>query len=242
VTSVVDLRGTGTWPKTIPVLTPDQREVRDAFMARWLEVLPGRYGVIERFNHGYSAKGAKTGTRTLEIGAGLGEHIRYEDIASQDYYALELRDELADAIRLRYPGVTAIAADCQRRLPFADGQFDRVVAVHVLEHLPDLPAALDEIARVLAPDGHLRAVIPCEGGLAYALARRISAQRVFEREFGTSYEWLIRSEHLNVPWEILGEVRKRFALVDTTYFPLRIPSVAANLVIGLAARPLANSA
>jgi 2-polyprenyl-6-hydroxyphenyl methylase / 3-demethylubiquinone-9 3-methyltransferase len=39
------------------------------------------------------------------------------------------------------------------RLPFADGSFDAVVAADVLEHLPDLPAAVKELARVLAAGG-----------------------------------------------------------------------------------------
>ncbi len=41
------------------------------------------------------------------------------------------------------------------RLPFAEGTFDAVVAADVLEHVPDLPAAVGEIARVLAPGGSL---------------------------------------------------------------------------------------
>jgi 2-polyprenyl-6-hydroxyphenyl methylase/3-demethylubiquinone-9 3-methyltransferase len=41
------------------------------------------------------------------------------------------------------------------RLPFADGAFDAVVAADVLEHVPDLPAAVGEIARVLAPGASL---------------------------------------------------------------------------------------
>jgi 2-polyprenyl-6-hydroxyphenyl methylase/3-demethylubiquinone-9 3-methyltransferase len=39
------------------------------------------------------------------------------------------------------------------RLPFAAGSFDAVVAADVLEHLADLPAAVAELARVLAPGG-----------------------------------------------------------------------------------------
>jgi 2-polyprenyl-6-hydroxyphenyl methylase/3-demethylubiquinone-9 3-methyltransferase len=39
------------------------------------------------------------------------------------------------------------------RLPFADGSFGAVVAADVLEHVPDLPAAVAELARVLAPGG-----------------------------------------------------------------------------------------
>jgi 2-polyprenyl-6-hydroxyphenyl methylase/3-demethylubiquinone-9 3-methyltransferase len=41
------------------------------------------------------------------------------------------------------------------RLPFADGAFDAVVAADVLEHVPDLPAVVGELARVLAPGGSL---------------------------------------------------------------------------------------
>jgi 2-polyprenyl-6-hydroxyphenyl methylase / 3-demethylubiquinone-9 3-methyltransferase len=41
------------------------------------------------------------------------------------------------------------------RLPFAGGVFDVVVAADVLEHVPDLPAAIAELTRVLAPGGRL---------------------------------------------------------------------------------------
>ena len=234
--TVIDPRGTGTWPKLPPDLTDEQERVRDAFMARWLEVLPHQYGRIERFNQTYPVAVGASG-RTLEIGAGLGEHLKYEDL-SQDYHAVELREELAAAIRTRYPEVSVVVGDCQQHLPFVDQYFDRVIAIHVLEHLPDLPRALDEIARVLASSGRFHAVIPCEGGLAYSVARRISAQRIFEKEFGTSYEWLIRSEHVNVPWEIFMELHKRFRLIHSRYFPFRVPSVALNLVIGLTLEPL----
>ena len=145
---VIDLRGTGIWPKAIPALTDEQQRVRDTFMGRWLEVLPQRYGVIERFNHGYPVVAHPRG-RTLEIGAGLGEHLRYENLEQQDYYALELREELTATIRNRYPTVSAVVADCQQRLPFEDRFFDRVLAIHVLV---DHPTFAGDVQRCAASD------------------------------------------------------------------------------------------
>jgi hypothetical protein len=41
-------------------------------------------------------------------------------------------------IRTRHPQINAIVGDCQQRLEFDDGYFDRILPTHVLEHLPNL--------------------------------------------------------------------------------------------------------
>ena len=110
---------------------------------------------------------------------------------------------------------------------------DRVLAIHVLEHLPNLPAALEEIKRVMKPDGHFSAVIPCEGGMAYEMARTISARRLFEKRYGCSYDWFVKSEHVNTVWELLEELPRHFRVIQRSYWPLRIPSVQMNVVMGL---------
>jgi SAM-dependent methyltransferase len=232
---------TSKWPKTFAPLTAEQEAIRDDFMRHWHEVLPRRFGMIDRFNHTYPVRHAPAGfARTLEIGAGLGEHLDYErldDAQRAGYVALELRPNMASEIARRHPGIRTLVGDCQERIPFPDGHFDRIVAVHVLEHLPNLPAAVRELRRLCAAGGVLQIVIPCEGGLAYSLARRVSAQRIFEKRYRQSYRWVIEREHVNRPAEILEELAPAFAVMHRGFFPLPVPSIELNLVIGLTLRP-----
>ncbi|PWR76214.1 class I SAM-dependent methyltransferase [Methanospirillum stamsii] len=223
-----------SWPKIIPPLTNEQIAIRDDFMKHWLTVLPKKYGIIEKFNHGFaSKKGIFQGCNTLEIGAGLGEHLFYENLAIQNYSVIEIREELIKEIKIKYPQVKTLVGDCQKKTSFEDNSFDRILAIHVLEHLPDLPSALKEIHRLLKTDGKFIAVIPCEGGLLYEIARKISARRIFEKRYNQSYDWLISIEHINLPLEIIIELKKFFLIEETSYFPLIIPSISMNLCIGL---------
>jgi SAM-dependent methyltransferase len=84
-----------------------------------------------------------------------------------------MRPNVAEKLREANPDINVIVADAQEPLPFEDRFFDRILAVHVLEHLPNLPACIKELHRLCR--GELLIVIPCEGGLAYSLARKISA-------------------------------------------------------------------
>ena len=230
------------WPKRIPPLTPEQEEVANDFMRYWHEVLPQRYGLVETFNHGYAVRRAPGQFRsTLEIGAGLGEHLSYEVLTEEQerhYVALELRANMAEQLRARFPKIQVVIGDCQQRLPFADGYFDRILAVHVLEHLPNLPAAVQEMHRLCHPEhGVFSVVIPCEGSLAYSLARKISAQRIFEQRYQQPYDWFIQREHLNRPGEILEVLGRWFEISDQTFFPLKVRWLFCNLCVGLTLRP-----
>jgi SAM-dependent methyltransferase len=231
------------WPKVLPGLTPEQQAVHDDFMRRWHEVLPHRYGMVERFNHSFPVRQSRSGFRaTIEIGAGLGEHLNYEHLSPEQeraYVAVELRENMAARLSEAHPRVQTIVGDCQERLPFDDGSFDRYLAIHVLEHLPNLPACIAEAWRLLDKDrGQLLAVIPCEGGPAYSLARRISSQRLFERTYGMPYGPFISREHINRPREILAELAAFFTIDSRRFFPLAfVPSAQVNLCIGLEMRP-----
>ena len=234
---------TTKWPKVLRDLTPEEQAVHDDFMRRWHEVLPRRYGMVERFNHSFPVRHSRPGFRaTIEIGAGLGEHLNYEQLSAEQersYVAVELRENMAERISEAHPRVQTLVGDCQARLPFEDGSFDRYLAIHVLEHLPNLPACIAEAWRLLDKDrGQLLAVIPCEGGAAYSMARKISAQRMFERRYGMPYEQFISREHINRPHEILAELEPFFTIDTRRYFPFAfLPSAEVNICIGLAMRP-----
>jgi SAM-dependent methyltransferase len=236
---------TSKWPKVLPPLSPEQRARSDAFMKLWHEELArrSRYGLIERFNHRFPIRHSPPGFRTtLEIGAGLGEHLEYERLTpaqESGYYCNEYREIMAAEINRRFPRVQTVVSDCQQRMDFADGFFDRIIAIHVLEHLPNLPACLAELYRLINKDaGRLLIVIPTEGSLAYSLARKISAERVWNRHFNAPYAEFYKREHVNVPHEILTELAPYFTVEARSFFPLPfLPFVFGNLVIGLSLTP-----
>ncbi len=220
-----------SWPKQRASLTDEQ----SAIMADWINeflssVKTSRFTWVSRFDHVFANRSAAAGQRTLEIGAGTGSHLRWE--TDGEYVAVESADELAAQIPAR-DGLSVIVADCEQRLPWDDDSFDRVLAIHLLEHLYNLPAALDEVARVLRPGGVFSVVIPCEGGRLYSLGRRLTTKRMFEKRYHMPYEWMIGADHCNTAREVLDELSSRFEVRRRSFFPSKVPMVDANLVIGL---------
>ena len=223
------------WPKTPPILTPEQLKAREGFMKLWHQVLPKKYGLIEKFNQGYVAQlPLKKGSVTLEVGAGLGEHAKYEDLGNQEYYCLEYREEFCKELRkVIFPPERVLCGDIQKTQKWDAATFDRIIAIHVLEHLLDLPAALAEISRLLKPGGVFDVVIPTEGGFAYSLARKISAERVFRKNFKMDYGPIIKNEHVSTYHEITEVLFANFRLQTRSFFPSFLPISGLNLCVGM---------
>jgi ubiquinone/menaquinone biosynthesis C-methylase UbiE len=99
--------------------------------------------------------------RVIEIGAGTGVNLALYGDGAEDLTLVEpdphmgaqLRKRLAD--RHGDPVPAQLVAASAEALPFPDDTFDTAVATLVLCTIPDPVAAIDELARVLRPDGRL---------------------------------------------------------------------------------------
>jgi SAM-dependent methyltransferase len=123
--------------------------------------------------------------RVLEVGGGPGElAARIAAEVRCEVVMLDISPRMVELAVGR--GVAARVGDVQS-LPFEDGRFDCALAAWMLFHVPDLDAALAELARVLRPGGRLVAVTNSRHHLQElrSIAGTAAWDRVFTRENGS---------------------------------------------------------
>lgn len=92
------------------------------------------------------------GRATLEIGCGEGRVCRDLAARGHDVTGIDSSLTLVNAAAEAHPDGTYALADASA-LPFDDGSFDLVVAYNSLMDMEDMPGAVREAERVLAPGG-----------------------------------------------------------------------------------------
>ena len=115
--------------------------------------------------------GLRPGERVLDMGAGAGRHAFEMYRLGADVIAFDQDgDELARVLEIfggmKEDGEVPAGAEADIKegdalgLPFADGEFDRVVAAEILEHIPADIQAIEELVRVLRPGGTMAVSVP----------------------------------------------------------------------------------
>ena len=105
-----------------------------------------------------------TGADVLDLGTGTGSNLRMlREEGYQNLTGVDLNPLAVDYCLEK--GFTSVLAADATSLPFADGQFDVVLATDTIEHVDDDRKALQEIHRVLVPGGHAMIVVPAFASL-----------------------------------------------------------------------------
>jgi len=103
--------------------------------------------------------GRVDGLRVLEIGCGrgVGTRIILEQFGAGEVLALDLDPDMVRLARRRLapyaPRRCRVEVGDAASIPEPDASFDAVFDFGILHHVPDWPAAVAEVARVLRPGG-----------------------------------------------------------------------------------------
>lgn len=156
-------------------------------MSRWYsdEYQANAYGSsagrVQRLMHASLERGYSSAMHfgsVLELGGNVGEHIPFVRHDFDKYTLTDLHDNL-DPVRrdqLAQAKVEFQVADaCD--LPFGNETFDRVLNTCLLHHVVDPEKALEEMRRVLGPDGVCDIFLSCDPGLLFRLGRQLGPAR-----------------------------------------------------------------
>ena len=113
----------------------------------------------------------RPGMSFIDVGCGQGRHSYEAYRRGARVTAFDLSEsDLADvktmfgAMDVEGQGGAEGSAEVQHgdvtRMPFADNSFDRVLASEILEHIPEVDAAIAEIARIAKPGGLVAVTVP----------------------------------------------------------------------------------
>ncbi len=186
------------WTRGDPIPMP--------YAMRWTLLGPRPFQSPSRLKDLLELKG---GQWVLEIGPGLGEHALPMSSFLAPNGVLEVLDiqrEMLDHLmrRAAHKGITNIVATQgdAAKLPYADGKFDGAYLIGALGEIPDREAALQELRRVLKPEGCLvigEIIFDPDFVRLAELQRHLGqAGFAFERKAGPCWAYLARFKNSGV--------------------------------------------
>jgi ubiquinone/menaquinone biosynthesis C-methylase UbiE len=212
----------------------------DAYLTQWAALYEGKNydeglaGYYLGKSHEWCERAFGAGThfgRVLEVGAGTGVHLRYVSHTFDEYVMTDLNAPFLDSAALKVGSNRKVVTQAEdaTKLSFSDESFDRVIAAHVLEHLPNPHQVIREWVRVLKPGGVLSLVLPCDPGVAWRLGRALGARGKFVRA-GIEYDYWMAREHINAINNLVAFVQYYFkGRVQELWRPMAVPSMDLNL-------------
>ena len=124
---------------------------------------------------------------TIDIGCGPTNNTPFYDCKGEPTLAIDSnRGFLLRRLTQNHLG-NFVEADGSK-LPVAASVADKVLAIHFLEHVEDLSGVLDEVARILKPDGQFIVAVPHHRleGIMSRVGKEYNSQRMHRRVINES--------------------------------------------------------
>ena len=119
-----------------------------------------RAGQKRRFQMILNAAEKRVRGKILENGCGVGMYVEHLAPFGGKVFGLEYDYERAASAGARSPNIINAAGE---HLPYPANSFDLILSHEVLEHVQNDALALQEMVRVLSPDGRIALFVPNRG-------------------------------------------------------------------------------
>lgn len=164
--------------------------------------VPGTPGEIwyEHWHRYHFAAPLVRGRDVLDVACGEGYGSALLAQSARSVAGVDLAVAAIDHARTRYAGRSNLefrAADCTA-LPFPDASFDAVVSFETVEHIAAQDAFVDEVRRVLRPDGLF--VVSCPNKVEYTDKRNVVNEFHVRELYRDELEGLLGSRFAHLRW------------------------------------------
>ena len=200
----------------------------------------GFAGILMRTNHKKLSYGVdkKMNKKILEIGGGANPHFKIVNLEGVEEYWISDNKILLDNLKLNKTNINNVPINYHNaeKDPFYNDfvskniKFNRIIASHVLEHIPNPEKTFLKWIDLLEPDGQLDIAIPCDPGILFRIGQLIGRKKAI-KNYKLNFkeiELMMSREHIN-SCQNIQKIIKYYTSSKITYFPFKVPFINLNL-------------
>lgn len=170
--------------------------------------------------------------KCLDLCTGTGDIAGFLDKNKCEVTGLDFSENMLKIAKSKHPDIEFIEGDCTN-LPFADNSFDAVTISFGLRNIEDYNKALDEIYRVLKPNGIFFHLDFCKNNLLANLIYNFIIPKLVKIIYGEDlpYKYLVQSKKEFFDNKQLKELFEQHKFINqktSTYLFGTIASIISN--------------